>query len=111
MNSGKESQTLPDKIQFEACDLGMAADVIEHIREPGSLLAFMQTLKCSLYIISTPKRELMNRNGPPNYGFHVREWTFQELQLYLQSQGFEILLSHDGVQNPTTQMHVVRIQK
>ena len=110
MNSGKEDQTLPDKKQFETCDLGMAADVIEHIREPGGLLAFMQTLKCTLYIISTPKRELMNRNGPPNYGFHVREWTFQELQLYLQSQGFEILLSHDGVQNPTTQMHVVRIR-
>ena len=87
----------------------MASDVIEHIREPNGLLDFMKTLKCTLYIISTPKRELMNRKGPPNGGFHVREWTFLEIQLYLQSRGFEILFSHDGVQNPTTQVHVARI--
>ena len=71
----------------------------------------MKTLQCTLYVISTPKRELMNRSGPPNGGYHVREWTFHEFQLYLQSEGFELLLSHDGVQNPTTQMHVVRIPK
>jgi hypothetical protein len=62
-----------------------------------------------LYVISTPKRELTNRDGPPTGGFHVREWTFNEFRLYLQSQGFEVLKSFDGVQNPTTQMHVVRI--
>ncbi len=98
-------------------------------------------------------------SGPPTGGFHVREWTFSEFRLYLQSQGvnfinilgpaftcadtksakntvnpsvfftllgymrikvarkmlvkstqgFEILRSLDGVQNPTTQMHVVRV--
>jgi hypothetical protein len=71
----------------------------------------MKTLQCTLYIISTPKRELMNRSGPPNGGYHVREWTFHEFQLYLHSEGFELVLSHDGVQNPTTQMHIARLTK
>jgi hypothetical protein len=71
----------------------------------------MKTLKCPLYVISTPKRELMIREGPPYSEYHVREWTFHEFQLYLQSQGFELLKSFDGVQNPTTQMHVVRLAK
>ena len=87
----------------------MASDVIEHIREPNGLLDFMKSLKCTLYIISTPKRELMKRKGAPTNPCHVREWTFLEIQLYLQSRGFEVLFSHDGVQNPTTQVHVARI--
>lgn len=45
------------------------------------------------------------RNGPPGSPYHVREWTFHEFQLYLQSQGFRVLKSFDGVQNPTTQVH------
>jgi hypothetical protein len=69
----------------------------------------MKTLKCPLYIFSTPKRELMERDGPPAYGYHVREWTFHEFQLYIQSQGFKLLKSFDGVQNPTTQMHIVKM--
>jgi hypothetical protein len=69
----------------------------------------MKTLKCPLYIISTPKRELMRRDGPPSSVYHVREWTFHEFQLYLQQQSFDLLKSFDGVQNPTTQMHVVRL--
>jgi hypothetical protein len=62
-----------------------------------------------VYVISTPKREMTKMSGPPMGGFHVREWTFSEFRLYLQSQGFEILRSFDGVQNPSTQMHVVRV--
>ena len=89
--------------------MGISADVIEHIRDPNQLLAFLKTLNCDLYLISTPKREVMKRNGPPTNPSHVREWTFHEFQVYLQNQGFEILKSFDGVQHPSTQMHIVKL--
>jgi hypothetical protein len=110
MNSGKEDETLPEGQNFGSCDLGISSDVIEHIRDPNGLLSFLKKLKCKMYIISTPKREHMVRNGPPNNIHHVREWTFHEFQLYLESQGFKRIKSFDGVQNPTTQMHVLRVE-
>ena len=110
MNSGKEDETLPVDQNFGSCDVGICSDVIEHIREPNGLLSFLKKLKCKLFVISTPKREHMVRNGPPNNIHHVREWTFHEFQIYLESQGFNRIKSFDGVQNPTTQMHVLNIQ-
>jgi hypothetical protein len=41
----------------------------------------MKKLRCSVYVISTPKRELMIRDGPPYSAYHVREWTFHEFQV------------------------------
>ena len=46
--------------------------------------------------------------GPPVNLNHVREWTFHEFQLYLESQGFQILKSLDGVLSLTGQMHIVK---
>ena len=60
-NSGKEDVDLPENKDFGSCDVGISADVIEHIREPNGLLKFMRQLNCHFYVISTPKRELMNR--------------------------------------------------
>ena len=52
---------MPEGQDFGPCDVGISSDVIEHIREPNGLLSFMKKLKCSVYVISTPKRELMIR--------------------------------------------------
>ena len=60
-NSGKEDVSLPEDQNFGPCDVGISSDVIEHIREPNGLLSFMKKLKCPVYVISTPKRELMVR--------------------------------------------------
>jgi hypothetical protein len=60
-NSGKEDVSLPEGQDFGPCDVGLSADVIEHIREPTGLLNFMKKLNCPIYVISTPKRELMVR--------------------------------------------------
>jgi hypothetical protein len=70
----------------------------------------MKKLNCPYFIISTPKREYkLKMEGPPVNLNHVREWTFHEFQLYLESQGFEIVRSLDGVLSLTGQMHIVRI--
>jgi len=59
LNSGKEDETLPDDKKYGDCDLGICADVAEHIRDPDGLLMFLKDLKCKVYIISTPLREAM----------------------------------------------------
>ncbi len=58
------------------------------------------------YIISTPKREVCNHTGPPDNTNHVREWTFTEMQLYLESEGFVIIKSFNGIASVYCGQHV-----
>ena len=62
-----------------------------------------------MYVISTPKREFTNRDGPPKNPHHVREWTFHEFQLYLESRGFFIIKSFNGLTTPTGRMHLIKL--
>ena len=49
--------------------------------------------------------------GPPVNLNHVREWTFHEFQLYMESQGFEVAKSFDGTTTLQGMMHVLKIKK
>jgi hypothetical protein len=71
----------------------IAADVVEHLRDPDRLL---QLIRASCHdatrvVISTPERDRRrgeNDVGPPGNGAHVREWNEAEFSAYLQSRGF-----------------------
>ena len=64
---------------------------------------FLLFLGCRAYVISTPKRESL---GPPKNEHHVREWTMHELQSYLESYGFRVVKSFDGIQHVRTQFAI-----
>lgn len=112
VDSGEPEESLPSwKSGERKLDMCICSDVIEHIRDPDDLLKFLLSLKCSVYVISTPKRDALKKadSGPPINGHHVREWTFHEFQLYLTSQGFRVVRAFDGIQHDFTQF-VVAVQ-
>ena len=51
INSGKEDETLPEDKSFGTCDVGISADVVEHIRDPNGLLAFLRSLNCQVQTV------------------------------------------------------------
>lgn len=76
-------------------DLVVCADVIEHMQEPDLLLEYLKlrTAESGVILLSTPDRDLLRGadcNDCPN-AYHIREWNYEELELYLQDRGFEIL--------------------
>lgn len=101
--------------------LVICADVIEHIPDPDELLSKLWEIPCDLFVMSTPTRPFKH-GGPPTNPSHIREWTFFEFKLYLQtwrppmstSSGrpkhagwFEVLRSFVNVQHMATQFHVL----
>ena len=103
VDSGEPEEALPTSWNPSGreLDLCICADVIEHIRDPDNLLQFLLSLKCKVYVISTPKRDVLKNadSGPPNNPHHVPVWTFHEFQLYLHSKGFRVVKPFDGVQH------------
>lgn len=110
INSGE-----PEK-SFVECttktDVVICSDVIEHIVDPSNLIKFLLSIDAKYYIISTPCRDVLvkyhgyNPYGPPKNKCHVREWTMDELKLYL-SQEFTILESHYAKDQHECQFHLL----
>lgn len=76
-------------------DLLINADVIEHLHNPDTLLEFFKNHmhENSLVIISTPDRDIRRgklNNQSPNPA-HVREWNKEELKIYLESNGLDVI--------------------
>lgn len=89
----------------------VCADVIEHLVHPERLL---RQLRAALdagaqgLLLSTPERDLNEcpgHLGPPSNETHVREWTRDELQLFLASHG---LHAHLGLTRSNDVMPYVR---
>lgn len=83
---------LPEQLSY---DLIICSDVIEHLRDPNKLLAFIKKLEFKTIIFSTPDRELMEARGYPRFGppenpCHVREWSKHEFKRYIENAGFTI---------------------
>ncbi|OAB46709.1 methyltransferase domain-containing protein [Paenibacillus glacialis] len=83
----------PSLIQLERSVLQssviVCADVIEHLKDPSSLLVnISQLMKHAKFcILSTPDRELVygyQHTGPPTNTAHVREWSKSELKQLLE---------------------------
>jgi hypothetical protein len=73
-------------------DLVICSDVIEHIKDPDTLLRFISSMQSRLIILSTPERNAIagsNDYGPPANPSHYREWNAPEFKKYL-SQWFVI---------------------
>lgn len=80
-------------------DLIVCADVVEHVEDPVRLLrGIRRTLKPGArLLVSTPDRLRFDRPdqlGPPGNPRHVREWTTDEFELFLESCGLEIESRH-----------------
>jgi len=73
-------------------DMVIAADVIEHLRDPDELLLYIAKLAPRYAVISTPDRNLLRfgtHDGPPSNPTHIREWSLAEFHAYIGSR-FEI---------------------
>ncbi len=76
-------------------ELVICADVIEHLVNPDPCLAFIRRHLAShgFAVVSTPERDIVR--GPDcdhcRKPEHVREWNTNELSLYIQSRGFQIV--------------------
>ena len=71
------------------CDLLICSDVIEHVKNPDELLAFIHAINCKEIIISTPEREAVagkNDYGPPENPSHFREWNTREFKKYISTR-------------------------
>jgi len=68
------------------CDLVICSDVIEHIKNPNTLLEFIKSIDCKEIILSTPERNAVagkNDYGPPENPSHFREWNEEEFKNYI----------------------------
>ena len=105
IDSGKPEESLPESWNFNSrkLDIYICSDVIEHIHNPNDLAQFLLSLKFKAYVISTPKREARKHFlGPPVNTHHVREWTLHESKMYLESLGFRVVKSYEGIQHIST---------
>lgn len=76
-------------------DLIICADVIEHLKNPDSLLRIIKSGSHpgTVVVLSTPERDLrrgFGDMGPPQNTAHVREWNEDEFRAYLADRGFTI---------------------
>lgn len=73
----------------------VCADVIEHLKDPTSLLANIHSImeKAPVALISTPERDLArgeDHMGPPDNEAHVREWNIVEFKRLLLAEGLNL---------------------
>jgi hypothetical protein len=85
----------PEYALHLACwpDLVIAADVIEHVQQPDTLLWMIDVIYPKTLVISTPARELLKLgtdDGPPRNLCHVREWSQPEFAAYIGDR-FEVV--------------------
>lgn len=88
-----EAPTHRFKHQF---DVVLSVDVIEHLKNPDTLISYLKkrvTPKGFIFV-STPERDLVRGKkhmGPPENPAHVREWNKKELATYLESKGLKLI--------------------
>ncbi|MAQ71679.1 MAG: hypothetical protein CL565_05750 [Alphaproteobacteria bacterium] len=84
-----------DDMDLPKADLIISSDVIEHLQNPDKLLEYARSKLADggLILLSTPDRARMTSESQktPDNPHHIREWTYQELENYVVSRGFEIV--------------------
>jgi len=71
----------------------VVSDVVEHLMDPRPLLESLRKLDRSVYVFSTPERDLQHgyeHRGPSPNICHVREWNAAEFHALLDDAGFRI---------------------
>lgn len=131
--------TYPDRAQWCEVDLGreipgelasrigpedlvICSDVVEHLRDPRPLLAFLRTCfqRGALLITSTPERVLVrgpDHLGPPPNLAHVREWALGEYRALLNESDLPPMFvglthnnDHDRLLRTIISLHEPRLQ-
>lgn len=91
VGSDLESIDLDLGARFDAI---VCADVIEHLVDPDSCLAFIRRhlAEDGLLFISTPERDVLRGEDcmESRHAMHVREWNRAEFRMLLESRGFRI---------------------
>lgn len=118
INSGESEKSFGENNNLQ-CDIIMASDVIEHIRDPNKLIEFMKTFNTKYFLISTPCRKILaetmpkwagkNINGPPKNEAHIREWTYEEFIMYLNKH-FKVLHSELGKEQKACHWHLCGLE-
>lgn len=83
----------PDGLRAAAGSVIVAADVVEHLRDPVPLVRALARSGARAVVLSTPERELEHgarHRGPPPNPCHVREWTAAELRSFLVGEGLRV---------------------
>jgi 2-polyprenyl-3-methyl-5-hydroxy-6-metoxy-1,4-benzoquinol methylase len=80
-----------EKIPFgdESFDLVTCVDVLEHVKDYDTFLLELLRVSRRGVFISTPNRrpENTNKNGTPKNYWHLREWSFDELNTIVSRYG------------------------
>ena len=90
----------------EEYDLIICSDVIEHIPNPDIFIEKINTINFKTIVFSTPDRINMyggNHMGPPVNSSHVREWSMDEFNEYL-NQHYLINKQLKSTPNSNTQI-------
>lgn len=93
---------------FDAFDVIIASDVIEHLEQPDRLLDALSRSRATDIILSTPERELLIASGhrpygPPANPHHYLEWTFDEFREFVEPW-LEIVEHHVSNSSQATQL-------
>lgn len=94
----------------------LCADVVEHLRDPRTLLRRVAQTRHVAVVLSTPERDLehgVEHSGPPVNPAHVREWNRWEFDSLVRSCGLvietvEIVPGSASDATPRTQCLVLR---
>ena len=111
------SWVTPGGLKGLSPSLLICSDVIEHVYDPDNFCEHIRTINPKWIVISTPDRKLMAkfpkwtaRMGPPGNGCHVREWTFGEFRLYMDSHFDVVRHFHSNVEQ-CTQCAIMRLKR
>ncbi|MFD6452827.1 hypothetical protein ACWFRF_10100 [Nocardia sp. NPDC055165] len=110
--------TLPLSAELIGRAVVVCSDVLEHLIDPRptmQLICWLLDQGAACAVLSTPARDKRvgaQHLGPPFNPSHVREWTRDEFQAFLQSfpisiQQFELTRSDDAGGGQTTQLVVL----
>lgn len=79
-----DGRTIPYDTSF--FDVVICIDVIEHVPEYKSLIEEMVRVSKRVVLLSTPNRrpEYTRHDGKPKNRWHLREWSYEELNAILQ---------------------------
>ena len=92
----------------------VCADVIEHLRDPRSLLALLRRLMeyAPTAVLTTPERDKVRgveHAGPPDNSHHVREWNLDELGRLLTAHGLRVAVQDLTLDNARSHQFTTQI--
>lgn len=92
-------------------DLLICSDVVEHFEDSDILMEMIKKCNPKYLVISTPDRTYRSeqeKNGPPAWEYHFREWDFKEFHDYISSH-FDVI-EHSVIPHECSQYILAKIK-